>query len=144
MAVVVALAERVHNDLAAAGRGVDEIASADVDAAVAYVAIAAAVEADDVAGLELAAVDVDAVAEQGGGGAVGLVAVLLVDVVDEAGAVEAAGRGARPDVWDAEIFLRCGDYGAAAGGVVGGLRLGQNLICEREVVAVDVAGVAAV
>jgi hypothetical protein len=85
--------------VAGVGR-VDEAAAADVDADVVQV-----VEEHQVARAEAVHADVAAVAVLGGGEVGQVHAQLGVDVHDEAGAVEAARRGAAPHVRDAQVAL---------------------------------------
>ena len=118
----------------------DELAVAYVDAHVAY-ALGGAGEEHRVAYLELALVHRDAVGVHRGGGAVYGVAEVLEDVAHEAGAVEAGGAGARPDIGRAEELLGKGDDLLADG--TGGGRLARIGLGEGDIVAAYVAGLAA-
>lgn len=128
---------QVGDDNAAAGvRRVDELAVADIHADVAYVAVG--VEAQNVAGLKIAGINMDAVARLILRDAVELVSELAVHIVHQTGAVKAGGgRGAAPDVIIADKLKRVlGDLtpklGAASAGDCG--------LRGRDILAVNIAG----
>ena len=77
--------------------------------------IAVVLEEYQIAGLQIAAGDLGAVAELAGGAVGQLDAHLGEDIHGEAGAVEAAGRGTAVDVGHAQILLGDGEDAAAGG-----------------------------
>ena len=128
---------QVGDDNAAARvRRMDELAVADIHADMAYVAVG--VEAQNVAGLKIAGINMDAVARLILRDAVELISELAVHIVHQAGAVEAGGRrSAAPNVIIADKLKRVlGDLPPK----LGAARAGDCGCSSRDVLAVNIAG----
>lgn len=128
---------QVGDDNAAARvRRMDELAVADIHADMAYVAVG--VEAQNVAGLKIAGINMDAVARLILRDAVELISELAVHIVHQAGAVKAGGRrSAAPNVIIADKLKRVlGDLPPK----LGAARAGDCGCSSRDVLAVNIAG----
>ena len=150
VAVVVALAEAVDpHAAAAAGGGVDEVAVADVDAHVGAglaVAPGGVAEEHQIAGLQVRTGHGGAggAVPLGGGGVGEVVAVLIVYVHREAGAVKALGGRAAVHVAGAQVLLGGGHHVRAQAAAGHAVIDPQEVGADVAQLAVDGDGVPAV